>query len=153
MLRSSFWLHEQGDTGKNPLVGVSVLGLHLEPCGEDVSGTSGGGGVHGALVHTLNLLVCTGHGSNVDDGHDGVKILKLHLSEVALFSAAAKFPTSTFEEEAVNVTTYFSELGEISLILAVEHLGHETHVIERELCATGSDLHNSGQVGHRVEKS
>lgn len=81
-----------------------------------------------------------------------MEVLELHVSQVALFSTAASFPTSAFKEEAVNVGTNFCELGVLSYVLGVGHVGDKTHIVEGKLVSTGSDLHDGRQVGHRVEQ-
>lgn len=67
---SSLWVHEQSNTGKDPSVWVGVLTLHLQASGEDNGGTTGGGGVHWALVEALGLLLSTAHSSHVDNWHN-----------------------------------------------------------------------------------
>lgn len=127
---SSFWGHKQGNTGKDPLVGISVLGLHLQVGSKHNGGTTSGCCVNWALVEALCLGLSTGHCSHVHNRHNGMQVLKLHLSQVALFAAATKFPTSTFKEETVDVGTSLSEFWVLSLVLGVEDLGLQAHVIE-----------------------
>lgn len=132
---------------------VSVLTLHLEPCSEDDGSATSSGSVDGALVEALGLSLGTGSGSHVHDGQDGMQLLQLHLSEVALLATAAILPTSTFKEEAGNVGTILSELRVFSFVLGVGNIGNQAHVIERKTLLTGSHLHDGSQVGHGVEKS
>jgi len=68
----------------------------------------------------------------MDNRDDGVEILELHVSEVALLAASAWFPTGTFKEEAVDVGAGLSELWEFSLVLGVEDVSDQAHVIERQ---------------------
>jgi len=80
-----------------------------------------------------------------------MQILELHLSEVTLFAATAKFPTSTFKEESIDVGTFLGEVWEFVLVLGVEDLSDQAHVIEWQKTCSGRDLHNGSQVRHRVE--
>lgn len=61
-------------------MGVSVLRLHLKEGSEDDGGTTSGGGVHWASVEALLLPLIEGNSGDVHNWHDGVELLKLHLS-------------------------------------------------------------------------
>lgn len=82
-----------------------------------------------------------------------MEVFELHLSEVALFTTTAQFPTSSLEEEAVNVGACRRELRVFILVLGVHNLRDQAHVIEWQTGGTGSNLHNGSQIRHGVEKS
>ena len=66
---------------------VRVLTLHLQPCSEDVGRTTSRGRVDWALVEALSLSLGSSPSSHMDNRDDGVEILELHVSEVALLAA------------------------------------------------------------------
>jgi len=131
---------------------VGVFTLHLQGGGEDDGGTTSSGGVHWAFIEALSLLLVSTHSSHVHNWHNWMQVLELHLSEVALLAAAARFPTGSLKEETADEGARLSELGVVGLLLAVGDLGNEAHVVEWETSSTGSHLHDGSQVGHGVEQ-
>merc|ERR1712070_180589 len=82
-----------------------------------------------------------------------MELLQDHLLEVALLATTAAFPSSTFKEEAVDISAALSKCGQISNVLRVQNICLQLHLIKRKTAGTGSHLLDGSQVGHWVEQT
>ena len=94
---------DHGDTSKDPLPHVLLLRLHLKTSCEDVGGTTGCGDIGWALIDSSCLLVNSPDSCDVDNWHNWMELLQLHLNEVTLFFSTAQFPACSLEEEASDI--------------------------------------------------
>ena len=67
----------------------------------------------------------------MDNRHNWVQLLELHIDEIALLVASTHLPASTFEEESITVCTLSGEHCEVILIVGVLYLCTKADVIKR----------------------
>jgi len=60
----------------------------------------------------------------MNNWYNWVEILKLHVSQIALFAAATKLPSSTFKEETINVGTIRGKFWELCPFFSVKNFIH-----------------------------
>lgn len=130
-----------------------LLALHLETSSKDVGWATACSRVDWALVNCNNLLELSSDGRDVNDGHDWMELLELHVHKVTLFVTTSHFPASTFEVEASDIGTRGCEGREVFWGEGVLDFGPEADIIERQALGTGSCLHDGRQVSHGVEES
>lgn len=70
-----------------------------------------------------------------------------------MFSITAYFPAGSFESESIDVRASFGVFSELSNVKVVSNIGSEAHLVEGLVGGTSSDLHNSSEERHGVEKS
>lgn len=150
----SFGGQEESNTGQDPLFLIGVLTLHSDiEDGYQVSSTSVGGEVHGAVVTSVGGSEVLADRSNKNYGHFGRKLFQYHLIEVSLLTVTAIFPASSFERESIYVSTSLWELSNVSGVETVGDIGSQVHLVKRLVRSTSSDLHDGGQERHGVKKS
>jgi len=85
----------------------------------------------------------------------GGKFLEHHITKVSLLTVTARFPTSSFKGETIDISSSFRNINKLTNVinLVVSDIGSEAHFIEGLVSGTSSDLHNSSKEGHRVEET
>jgi len=130
LTKSSLRAHKESDSRKNPFVSIEFFTFHLKHSSSNEGRSSLCSNISRTFIVTNSWSFRESNSGNMHNRKRRMQVFQDHFSEISLLSISTKFPTSSFQEEAVNKGSTFSSKWYFIRFLHIQYVSLETHIIK-----------------------
>jgi hypothetical protein len=137
--------HQDTSSRKNPLVRITIIIFHVQVSTEDESRSSHRSDINGTLILSNLLLLLNRNSLHQHHRQSRMNVLNLLINQVTLLPLSSHFPSSSFKEQTMHISTLISFFLYIFMVPYLCNSCLQCHVIQWESIQTSCILHNSCQ--------